>query len=270
VVIVSIDGLRPDAIAAMHAPTLHRLVAQGSATLHATTILPSRTLPSHTSMLTGLLPARHGITWNRDETATLGVVKVPTIFSLARAQGLTTAAVFAKSKFHHLEIPGSLDYVRSPPGTGETWTVDVTLPAVEGYLARARPNILFLQVAEPDKAGHAAGWMSASYAAGVARADSALARVLAAADRAFGVGEYSVIVTADHGGEDRGHGSASAADVTIPWVAWGERVRAGTRLRVRVRTMDTAATALWLLGLPVPEHWDGVPVSEAFEVVTPE
>jgi len=265
VVVLSLDGLRPDAIDRARTPTLHRLLAEGSASLSASTILPSKTLPSHTSMLTGVVPATHGITWNSDETTTEGVVRVPTVFAVARARGLRTAAVFGKAKFHHLEVPGSLDFVRSPPSDREAWTVDVTVPVVERYLAAARPNLLFVHVGEPDYAGHDHGWMSARYTAAVARADGAVARVLAAADRAFGAGEYTVILTADHGGHGRGHGGAGGTDVTIPWIAWGEAVRGGTRLPVRVRTMDTAATALWLLGVAVPPGWDGVPLSEGFE-----
>src|SRR5688572_33228334 len=53
VLVVSVDGLRPDAIATYGAPTLQRLMREGSYTLSATTIDPSTTLPSHTSMLTG-------------------------------------------------------------------------------------------------------------------------------------------------------------------------------------------------------------------------
>ena len=37
----------------------------------------------------------------------------------------------------------------------------------------------------------------------------------------YGAGDYSVIVTADHGGHDVDHGRTSPRDVTIPWVAWG-------------------------------------------------
>ena len=61
VVLVSIDGLRPDAIEAFGAGTLQRLMREGSYTLSATTILPSKTLPSHTSMLTGEDVDEHGI-----------------------------------------------------------------------------------------------------------------------------------------------------------------------------------------------------------------
>ena len=49
VVLVSIDGLRPDAITTFAAPTLQRLMREGSYTLTASTINPSKTLPSHTS-----------------------------------------------------------------------------------------------------------------------------------------------------------------------------------------------------------------------------
>ena len=69
VLVVSIDGLRPDAITTFNAPTLRRLTVEGSYTLAASTITPSKTLPSHTSMLTGLSPEQHGVLWNTAATA---------------------------------------------------------------------------------------------------------------------------------------------------------------------------------------------------------
>jgi arylsulfatase A-like enzyme len=107
--------------------------------------------------------------------------------------------------------------------------------------------------------------MTAAYGAAVARADAAVARVLALADASFGVGKYSLIVTADHGGHDRNHGSDDPRDVTIPWIAWGQGVRGGELSGSSVRTMDTAATALWLLGVTAPEGWLGTPVTAAFQ-----
>src|SRR5690606_34556114 len=57
VVVISVDGLRPDAIEKFGAKNIQRLIREGSYSLEATTILPSKTLPSHTSMLTGTEPA---------------------------------------------------------------------------------------------------------------------------------------------------------------------------------------------------------------------
>jgi len=264
VVVISIDGLRPDAIAAYHTPTLRRLLREGSYTLDARTILPSKTLPSHTSMLTGAEPAAHGITWNSDRTSEGGELATPTVFALARARGFHTAVFFSKSKFHHLEMAGTLDHAQSPRGSGGKLPAATTTDSVAAYLARARPNLLFVHIGEPDYAGHWWGWMSGRYGRAVRTADGAVAAVLRAADGAFGSGDYTVILTADHGGHGRSHGSADPRDVTIPWIAWGEGVRGGTVLPAGVRTTDTAATALWLLGVTRPATVTGDPVVGAF------
>src|SRR5688572_28824942 len=80
VIVISIDGLRPDAIERYGAATLQRLMREGSYSLAATTIVPSRTLPSHTSMLTGADLEKHGVTWNSEEMDVHGHVATPTIF----------------------------------------------------------------------------------------------------------------------------------------------------------------------------------------------
>ena len=264
VVIISVDGLRPDAVDEFRAPTIARLAREGSYSYSARTIMPSKTLPSHTSMLTGVTPLVHGITWNSDETASRGDVRVPTIFRLARATGLVTAAFFSKTKFRHLEVSGSLDYSQSPSDGSASWSAERTMRDLAHYLEIGRPNLLFVHVAEPDYAGHAAGWMSPSYFGAVHIADAAVARVMALADTAFGEGEYTLMLTADHGGHAKTHGSSHLNDVLIPWIAWGKGVRPSMRLSTPIRTMDTAASALWLLGVRVPEVWSGRPVVDAF------
>lgn len=261
VVVISIDGLRPDAIEKFGAGTLRRMMREGSYTLQARTIMPSRTLPSHTSMLTGAEPEEHGITWNRNLPDDHGHAAVPTVFGQASALGFHTAAFFSKGKFNHLAVPRTLNHSAVPDGN-DHWSADRTVAGVEAYLERARPNLMFVHIGEPDYAGHRFSWMSWLYGRAVRKADGAVARVLEAADRAFGEGNYAVIVTADHGGHGWSHGSSDPRDVTIPWIAWGEGVRGGTVLPDGVRTMDTAATALWLLG--VPESAVGEPVEGAF------
>ncbi len=264
VVVVSIDGLRAGAIAEGDAQTLQRLIREGTAALVAQTILPSTTLPSHTSMLTGLEPSEHGVTWNSNEVDPWGTVGVPTVFEIAHAHGFRTAAFFSKSKFHYLQRKGSLDYAEAPGRLANNWPLARTVGDVERYLARSHPNLLFVHIGEPDYAGHSSGWTSPLYARAVADADVGLARLLAALDQAFGAGGYTLIVTADHGGHDRVHGNADPRDLTIPWIAWGDGVQVGGTLPDTVYTMDTAATVLWLLGIPVPALWAGVPQVNAF------
>lgn len=262
VIVISVDGLRPDAIERFELQTLGRLAREGSNAIDARTILPSKTLPSHTSMLTGLLPEDHGITFNSVMGAEENV-SVPTIFEMARDRGLTTAAFFSKAKFRHLQRPDAYDYWQAPGSNADNWLATRTVADAVQYLRHERPNLLFVHIGEPDYAGHTMGWMSIFYGWATRRADAGVARVLDAADDAFGPGGYTVILTADHGGHGNGHGSAAEEDVMIPWIAWGVGVAPGSRPE-RVRTVDTAATALWLLGVPYPAHWEGRPVRSAF------
>jgi arylsulfatase A-like enzyme len=268
VVLVSIDGLRPDAIATFNAPTLTKLVKEGSYTLAASTILPSKTLPSHTSMLTGEPPDRHGILWNNAFNDAPGTLEIPTVFSAARQRGYRTAAFFSKAKFSHLQVPGTLDYSQAPGGWFGRWSSEHTLNDVEKHLATHKPNLLFVHLTDPDAAGHSYGWMSAQYGQGVLRADRAVARLIKAADTAYGAGGYTLIITADHGGNGRDHGSDNPLDVTIPWIAWGRGVMPGEIKASTVRTMDTASTVLFVLGVDTPPSWMGVPVKTAFALAT--
>jgi predicted AlkP superfamily pyrophosphatase or phosphodiesterase len=264
VVIVSIDGLRPDAIASFRPSTLERLIREGSFTLSATTILPSKTLPSHTSMLTGVGPDLHGVRWNNVATADTDIFAIPSVFSLARQHGYATAAFFSKAKFQPLQVPGTLDYTQAPGGLAGRWSSRRTMRDVGAYLQHAKPNVLFVHLTDPDAAGHRWGWMTPAYGRAVLEADAALAKLLELCAKAFGDGTFSLIVTADHGGHDFDHGSKDPRDVTIPWIAWGQGVAAG-ELAGHIQTMDTAATALWLLGLTPPGNWEGTPVARAYD-----
>lgn len=266
VILVSIDGLRPDAIGTFDAPALQRIIRGGSSSLAAMTIMPSKTLPSHTSMLTGVGPEVHGITWNSHQEELLGYVRVPTVFGLARAAGLSTAAFVAKAKFRHLLDPAVVDYFEAPTGNATHWMATRTVERAINYMRHEQPNLLFVHFGEPDFAGHTIGWMSPMYGWAVRQADAAVGRIVEAADALYGPDGYTLIVTADHGGHSRTHGTADPVDRHIPWLAYGAGVRPNAQLMPGIRTMDTAATALWALGVAVPEDWAGRPVVSAFEV----
>ena len=66
VLVVSIDGLRPDLLLLADAPNARKLLKRGSYSMWAMTTPQSITLPSHVSMLSGVTPNRHGILWNSD------------------------------------------------------------------------------------------------------------------------------------------------------------------------------------------------------------
>lgn len=252
VVIVSIDGLRPDALQEVNPPNFRILVAKGAYTFQAQTITPSNTLPSHVSELTGYLPARHGITWD-DYLPANGAIKVPTIFIAARRAGRRTALVAGKEKFNTLRDTAEMDTF-----VGGTRTdADVAEQAVAQLYSGV--DLLFVHLPDVDLSGHATSWMSATYKEKIAKADEALGRIMTALPE-----NTTLIVTADHGGHGSGHGSTDRLDMTIPWIIAGPRIRPGYAITAPVSTLDTTATAAFLLGLTLPADITAKPVMDAF------
>lgn len=261
VFIVSFDGGKPSVIADSDMPVLKQLVTEGAHTWEAKTVVPSITLLSHASMVSGVGPAKHGITWN-DWMPEKGLIPVPTIFSLAHPHGFTTAMFVGKPKFKHLNLPGSLDAFVLPVPKADAKAVAAAFAA---RLPLLNPDLCLIHFADPDSAGHKYGWGSPEQKAAFANSDAALKIVMDALQAAGLANSSVVILTADHGGHDKTHGSDSPEDVNIPWIAWGKGVKKNFKLTAPVSTCDTAATALWLLGRPVPAEFDGKPVTEAFE-----
>jgi predicted AlkP superfamily pyrophosphatase or phosphodiesterase len=282
VVIVSVDGGSPAVMQQTPMPVLERLVRQGAHTWSAQTILPPVTLPSHTSMLTGVVPEKHGITWN-GWSPDKGLVRVPTVFSVAKSAGRSTAMFVGKEKFRHLLLPGTVDefcynralsqlVTKSESGGGDmdeepnTFARSVAAQAAE-YIVRHKPNLCFIHLTDPDALGHKFGWGSPEQKRALEAVDAALGRVMEALGKARMSRRTVLILSADHGGRERSHGSPIPENMTIPWVVWGRGVRKNFTITAPVNTCDTAATALWLLGLEPSGLLDGKPVTSAF--VTP-
>jgi predicted AlkP superfamily pyrophosphatase or phosphodiesterase len=270
VFIISFDQGAPAGIQKADMPLFKEMVSTGAHSWEASTIVPSLTLPSHTSMLTGVGIQKHQIDWNNYEPGK-GLVKVPTIFSLAKEKGFSTAMFVAKEKFQHLNLPGSVDRFVFPKD-------DNTCGSVARHFAEdvetLKPALCFIHFGDPDVKGHEFGINSPEKMQAFADTDKALKVIRDAVDKAGLTSTSVFILTADHGCHDikdsngitRGtHGSSSPEDVTIPWVVWGKGVKPGFTITAPVVQYDTAATALWLLGVPVPESFWGRPVTSAFE-----
>src|ERR1700744_6383159 len=104
VVLITIDGLRPEFYRdpSWPAPNLQHLVSEGAYALQVRPVFPSVTLPNHTAMVTGALPARSGVTLNAPfnplSTAPswhfdAKIIKAKTLFQALREQGMTSASV---------------------------------------------------------------------------------------------------------------------------------------------------------------------------------
>lgn len=278
VFIISFDGMKPAVVHETEMPVLRRLVAEGAVTWAAQTINPPKTLPSHTSMLTGVGPDKHQVLWNNYEPLR-GRARVPTIFALAKQHdaALGTAMLVGKVKFRHLWQRDALDLFdnngpqEDKPAAGTDAVEKSVVPAqtvarnAVAHIEARKPNLCFIHFADVDSAGHKSGWGSPEQKEALRVCDQALGQVVRAVERA-GLAESSVLlISADHGGLDKSHNDPIPENLTIPWIAWGKGARRGHTIAAPVATVDTAATALWLLDIPRPQELDGKPVTEAFQ-----
>jgi hypothetical protein len=247
VVLISIDGLAPWVLEQTAVPTLARLAREGTRAREARTVQPSITLTSHMSMLSGVGPEVHGVLWNRYEP--WHEIRVPTIYSVCRETGLRCGLFAGKTKFVHFaeKEPGVLIYHYAPDQN------DVFETARKAIQDEAL-DFALVHLAEVDRTGHEQGWGSEAQREQLAAIDASLGRFVAALEA---VGRpFTLIVTADHGGFELHHTEDRPENWRIPWLAYGDTVRAGGVL-AEVSTLDTAPTILKLLGRPVPETMEG-------------
>ncbi|RME74650.1 MAG: hypothetical protein D6784_09500 [Chloroflexi bacterium] len=251
--------MRPDAIDRTDTPTFDRLIAQGAFSPRAQTIIPSVTLPSHASMLTGMLPEHNGLLWGMPYIGWPGL-NGPTLMSAAHDAGLSTGMVFGKHKLNYLVLPNSVDQLFGEDAHDPD-VRDHALEIIRGGL----PNVLFIHFPDTDRVGHAYGWLSENQLYAVSYVDGLIGEIVAALEEEGYWQNTLLIVTADHGGHGHGHGDDSPEDRTIPWLAVGPGVPQGVTIGSPINTFDTAATAAYALGIPIPENWDGRPVMEIFQ-----
>jgi arylsulfatase A-like enzyme len=276
VVLVSVDGLRADAMA--HMPNLRALASSGAWTDEMRTVLPSLTVPGHLSMLSGRDVTTFGINTNSlDSTAAIRFVfgGATTVFEWVRGAGLHADAVAGAS----LVAPELVSSAQSFFGVDTMVATDLDADAVTtSALARLAdgtpPALLFVHYPDADVAGHDHGWivpgvtaagggdsLGTQYLAAVARIDAAIATLHGALAAEIASGHTALIVTADHGGGHgegcselpayREHCSSAVADVTVPFVLVARDAPA-VQLSTAPTVQQVAPTIADMLGVTKP------------------
>ncbi len=241
VVLITVDGLPayllgdPSAVL----PNIRSIAARGSAAEGMTVSNPSVTWPNHTTLVTGVRPAKHGVLFNgvlerpgvglpvkvdprRDK---LDLVQVPTVYDAVHQAGMTAAEInwpctrnAATLAVRFPDVPDALDhstpalvaelkadgFLSDEPGRRFG---DLSGPARDRVWTEAacrtirdrKPNLLLLHLLNVDGTHHKYGPRSAPGYTAVAYADACVGEVLDAIDAA-GIGDSTaVIVTSDHG-----------------------------------------------------------------------
>ncbi len=260
-VLITIDGLTPEAILKSNSPNIKSIMKNGSYTMEARTVTPPYTLPAHTSLITGLDPARHRLK-SKFWKPFMGYVEHETIFTIAKKNGLKTAMFVGKNKLEYLAKPGSVDHFES---TGnEADGVEKIASHFSSHFKLEKPQLTLIHFPEPDLSGHKKGWMSKDYIRAFEKVDDAIGVVIESLREAGVYDETFIIITSDHGGKGKIHEGSKPEVITIPWIAFGKGVMKDYKIEDKIHIYDTAPTVLSALSIEPPHNWDGKTIKEIF------
>lgn len=256
VVFILIDGLRPDAISPDVTPYILENFSQGAMTLHASSVMPTYTLPCHLSVFHSVDPSVHGVknnTWKPFPKNVLGLIDA------AALEGLRCAFIYNWEKLRNISKPGSLYYSYFRDNVEERSGDEVIAREAYNFILEERPDFAFVYLGTVDIVGEEFGWMTAEYIKQVSYVDRLVGELLEKIPQ-----DYTVVLQSDHGGHDFDHGTDCPEDMTIPWMAKGKNIKKSYRIQNEVSLLDTAPTLARILSIQAPVEWQGRCLDEIF------
>ena len=251
VLLISIDGMRPDGLKQCGNPYLSELEKSCAYTYSGHSVKPSVTFPCHFSMTHSVTPERHGILTN---TYVPQVRPVKGIFEAVKDARGVSAMFYGWEPLRDIAKPGALMFSTYINAYMVESSDTVLTDECEKILTEHKPDFVFLYMVETDeKGGHDNGWMSDEY---LRRISTAIDNVKRMIER-FG-DEYRVIIMADHGGHERSHGTELPEDMTVPFFFRGPEFNVGEIENREVSLLDIAPTIAALLGIPFEPEWEGI------------
>lgn len=262
VLMIGIDGVRPDLLAAARTPNLDRLAREGSYTASARTGYPSVSGPGWSSFLIGVWPDKHGVLDNEFEGKAYD--DYPDV--LSRLEALRPALVtYAAADWLPLVtddhngpvISDRVDrkFIVDGYDTGWAEADSMVVDDAVRTLSTEDPDLAFVYLGNPDEVSHTSGGIGAEYVAALERADGEVGRLIEAVRSRSSAAEedWLVLVSTDHGRrEDGGHGGDTQEERTIFYLASGP---SSSPLPDSVYVVDVAVSALTHLGIPIDPAW---------------
>lgn len=265
VLLIGLDGVRVDIMAAVSTPVIDSLAAAGFFSDEAQTRVRTVSGPGWSSMVIGARTEKHLVDGNdftgndyatypdfltrieqiRPELHTLAVLDWPPLGTTDSGGPLFSDAIDVKINFD-----GEAD--------GYRLADSLSVEAAAEQLRSTDVDAAFVYLGDIDVVGHDTNSRSAEYKAAIERADAQVGQLLdALRQRPTYAGEdWLILLSTDHGRNDAGgHGGRSPSEKTIFFLASGPSVEPGTTDRPP-EIVDIAVTAYAHLGLGPDPAWD--------------
>jgi arylsulfatase A-like enzyme len=259
-VVVGIDGVRVDSLAAANTPNIDALARSG---VHSFSAIASKgqatsSGPGWSSILTGVWTEKHGVVDNSFTGARYD--EWPTLLTRVKeAQPAAFTASIINWAPIHYHIDMSIDYQRT--GLKD----DAVAAETARVITEMAPDVTFVHLDEVDGAGHTYGYQpeAKGYLAALERADAQVGQIVEAIEErktAHPDEAWLIVVLSDHGGtKEKGHGGLSEEEVLVPFIAAGSGIAPG-EIEGQAAIVDVVPTVLSYLDMPVEAAaFDGEP-----------
>jgi predicted AlkP superfamily pyrophosphatase or phosphodiesterase len=209
VIVISLDGTTPADVRAAALPTLDALARRGASATRLIPVFPTNTFPNHVSLVTGVVPAVHGIVNNVFLDPHRGLfrysndptwIEVEPLWAIADRNGIVSAA------YHWVGSEGPWRNGRGPrfwksfdKGTPENEKVEQILAWLDIESAGDRPRLITSWFRGADGTGHRFGPSSSEVHAALRRQDRALGRLVEGLDERGAFESATLLLVSDHG-----------------------------------------------------------------------
>ena len=257
VLVLGLDGCRPDAMLKADTPYIDSLIQDGAFAVGQANLI-TVSGPCWSSIMCGVWDTKHGVKDNGFGGANYS--DYPDFLTLIEQvkPELRTVGITAWKPVKD-QIIKTADY-EGPVGDGDR----ATALEVAHELKENDPHAIMVHLDEPDHAGHTYTYSPEvpEYIKGIETTDDNIGIILEAlrARPRYKEENWLVILTSDHGGTGYGHGLSIPEHIDIPFIVSGRAAR--SEFLIRPRQIDVAPTVFAHLGLepPAKTDWDGVPV----------
>lgn len=271
VVLIGLDGWSSTGYEKAEMPTTKALAEQGCFTLQKRSVLPSSSAVNWATMFMGAAPEIHGYTqWNSrtPELPSRVIYKnniFPTVYQLLRDadpkaeigviyEWIGIKFIVDTLSLNYFDI--AADYEKNP---------EHLCNQAEKYIKEKKPTLFAICYDNPDHVGHGIGWQTPEYFDKLKELDKYIARIVAAIKEAGMYDDTIIIITADHGGIERGHGGKTMDEMETPFIIAGKGVRKGGKFSESMMQYDVASTIAYVFGLKQPQAWIGRPMTQVFK-----
>ena len=252
VLLIGIDGLRPDALEASRTPNLDDLIAHGAYSNHAQSGEYTVSAPGWSNILTGVWEKKHGVKDNSFRGARYDLY--PSLFTRLEKSypSLYTSSIVSWEPINERIIPTADKRYSNHEDD------NLVMEQAVNTLTQENPDFLFVYFGDVDLAGHKYGFNPsvAGYRKEIEEVDYQIGSVLQAlrGRTNYSNEDWLILCTTDHGGHRGGHGLNISQDRTIFYLASGRSVHPG-KIPGTPQQVDIVPTILHHLRIPVDPSW---------------